>query len=153
MKEELEVRFEIPDRFINMNNNGEYHIVKDFPFDEVVKFIKAFSVNYYGVDVDVNVSDLLPKQSETTPTKWSITHTWIDGPDYSRMFNMMYELSNFGLKNEELLAPPKKRSYYCLTDYQNLCEIMKNMYHVKISRKDILKNMFKSIKTHLQMLK
>jgi hypothetical protein len=153
MKEELEVTFKIPDRFVNLNDEGEYYIPENFPYDKVVTFIKDFSMTYYGIDVDVDEKDLKPTQSKITPSKWSITHKWIDTPDYSRMSSMLYELSNFGPKNDELFAPPKKKSYYSITDYQNMQEILKNMYYKKSSRKDVLKAMFKSIKNHLLMLK
>jgi len=111
MKEELLVTFEIPDRFININDKGEYYIPEEFPYNKVVKFIKDFSMKYYGIDVNVEEKDLVPEQSQTIPQKWSITHKWIDEPDYSGMYSMLYELSNFGPKNDTLFSPPKKNSY------------------------------------------
>ena len=153
MKEKLEVTFEIPDELIDRNDKGKYSIPIDFPYNVVVKYIKDFSIKYYGIDVEVDESRLKPVQSKTSPSKWYITYTWIDEPNYTKLRSIFYELSNFGNRNDTLLAPPNKKSYYELSDYNNMQEILKNMYYKKSSRKDVLKAMFKSIKNHLLMLK
>ena len=153
MKEELEVTFEIPIEFICLNSNREYYIPEDFPYDKVVDYIKDFSERYYGIDVEVDVGDLKPTQSKTTPSNWSITYKWIDEPNYSKLSTLFREWSNYGPRNFKMFYDQPKKSYYEQSDYANMQEILKNMYYKKHSRKDVLKAMFKSIKNHLLMLK
>lgn len=153
MKEELSVTFEIPEEFICVDSNLEYYIPEDFPYKKVVNYIKDFSERYYGVGVEVDIDALKPVQSKTTPSKWSITYKWIDEPNYAKLSSMFHELSNFGHRNKILLDNPPRRSYYEQSDYANIQEILKNMYNKKLSRKDILKSMFRNIKTHLIALK
>jgi hypothetical protein len=153
MKEELIVTFPIPDRFVKMTETGKYYIPEDFPYNKVVEYIKNFSIQYYGIDVDVYEKDLVPEQSKIDPTKWTITHSWLDEPDYPKMSCMLYELSNFGPKNDNLFAPPRKKSYYSLFDYKNLQTIYNSICYKKPSRKDVFKSMIKSFKSHIKMLK
>lgn len=156
MKEKLEVTFEIPDRFVNLNDEGKYYIPEDFPYDKVVKFIKDFSMNYYGIDVDVDPSDLKAIPSSTTPSKWSITHRWIAEPNYEYTQQLLdvVHMSGYirGPTQLMLRSPNAKAFLLCKEENDELIKAYREMYP-KATRMDILKSMMKSVKNHIKMLK
>ena len=156
MKEELEVTFDIPDRFVNLNDAGEYYIPGDFPYNKVVKFIKDFSMNYYGIDVDVKVDDLKPSQSKTIPSKWSITHRWIDEPNYEYANQLLDVVDTIGYvkgPTQLMLRPPVAAAWdVWKSDHDGLLKAYKEIYP-KPRRMDIFKSMMKSVKNHIKMMK
>jgi len=149
MKEELEVKYEIPNGFIN--KIGEtYSVSEEFKYSYAVDYIKNYSMKYWGIDVEVDVDELIPTQSEYSPEKWSITYRFIDSPNYEKLLNDFGFLKMNG--PTELMLRPSNSAKWNAVDYKNIMKLYREMFP-KPTRLDIFKSMIKSVKTHIKMMK